>query len=115
MVIECVGRPETWEMAISLARKAGRVSLFGGCPADTRIRIDAHRVHYDELTLKGTFHHTPQTFRRALDLIASGDVPAREFIQRRVSLQEVPSILAELASGKGVVKTAIVPSGVPLQ
>jgi L-iditol 2-dehydrogenase len=109
MVIECVGRPEAWELAISLARKAGRVSLFGGCPADTSIRLDTHRIHYDEITLKGTFHHTPRTVRRALQLIACGQVPARDFIQRRASLLELPGILAELAAGSGPVKTAILP------
>lgn len=109
VVIECVGRPETWEQAIGLARKAGRVSLFGGCPADTAIRVDTHRVHYDELTLKGTFHHTPQTVRKALALIGSGQIPARDFIQRRATLTDLPGILAELASGIGGVKTAIFP------
>jgi len=110
MVIECVGRPEVWELAISLARKAGRVSLFGGCPANTSIKVDTQRVHYDEITLKGTFHHTPATVRRALELIASGDVPAGDFIQRRADLQELPEVLAELASGCGGVKTAILAS-----
>ena len=69
-VIEAVGRPEAWEQAIALVRKAGTVSLFGGCPAETFVRLDTHRVHYDELTLVGAFHHTPDTFRQALELIA---------------------------------------------
>lgn len=111
MVIECVGRPDVWETAVSLARKAGRVSLFGGCPADTSVRVSTHRIHYDELTLKGTFHHTPTTVRAALALIAGGQVPAREFIQRRAPLTEVPAILAELAAGRGGIKTAVVPGG----
>ena len=110
MVVECVGRPEAWEIAISLARKAGRVSLFGGCPAGTSVMVDTHRIHYDEIALKGTFHHTPSTVRRALQFIASGEVPARDFIQRRAPLSEVPGILAELAAGSGPVKTAILPA-----
>ena len=108
-VIECVGRPEAWEMAISLARKAGRVSLFGGCPAGTSIRVDTHRIHYDEIALKGTFHHTPQTVREALALIANGSVPAADFIQREAPLSQLPAILAELATGSGAIKTAILP------
>lgn len=106
-VIECVGRPEAWESAVALARKAGRVSLFGGCPANTSIQVDTHRIHYDELTLRGTFHHTPATVRRALALIADGSVPARDFIQREAALAELPAILAELAAGRGAVKTCI--------
>ncbi len=109
MVIECVGRPEAWELAISLVRKAGRVSLFGGCPADTSVRLDTHRLHYDELTLKGTFHHTPETVRRALHLIATGQVPALQFVQCEASLADLPAILAELAAGGGAIKTAILP------
>ena len=109
VVIEAVGKPETWEQAISLARKAGTASLFGGCPAGTSISVDAHRVHYDEITLKGAFHHTPQTIRRALELIASGEVPASEFIQQHAPLSELPQILAGLAVGTGPIKAALIP------
>jgi len=109
VVIECVGRPESWETAIAVARKAGRISLFSACPADTAIQVDTHRIHYDEITLKGTFHHTPATVRQALDHIASRRVPAAEFIQRRAPVSQLPQILAELAAGGGPVKTAIQP------
>lgn len=109
-VIEAVGIPQAWETAIALARKAATVSLFGGCPADTSIRVDTHRIHYDELTLKGTFSHTPATFRKSLQLIADGSVPARKFIQQRAPLAELPAVLASLAHGSNsAVKTCIVP------
>lgn len=109
-VIEAVGRPEAWEQAIALVRKAGTVSLFGGCPADTFVRLDTHRVHYDELTLVGAFHHTPETFQRALGLIACGDVPARAFLQQTAPLTAVPAVLASLLDGSnGAVKTVIRP------
>lgn len=109
-VIEAVGRPEAWEQAIALVRKAGTVSLFGGCPAETLVRLDTHRVHYDELTLVGAFHHTPDACRQALDLIASGAVPARLFLQQTASLAALPSVLASLLDGSnGGVKTIIRP------
>ena len=111
-VIEAVGRPEAWEQAIAIARKAAIVNLFGGCPAGTSIPLDTHRIHYEELTLKGTFHHSPRTFAAALRLIANGDVPAREFIQQRAPLSALPEILASLANGtNSAVKVAIDPTG----
>ncbi len=107
-VIEAVGRPEAWEMAIALARKAGTVSLFGGCPADTSIEVDTHRIHYDEVSLVGTFHHTPATIRKALALLASGDVPAEAFIAAHASLKDLPHVLASLADGSNrAIKTSI--------
>jgi L-iditol 2-dehydrogenase len=109
-VIEAVGRPEAWEQAIALVRKAGTVSLFGGCPAETFVRLDTHRVHYDELTLVGAFHHTPETFRQALDLIARGDVPAPAFLQQTAPLTALPTVLTSLLNGSnGAVKTVIQP------
>ena len=109
-VIEAVGTPAAWETAIALARKAATVSLFGGCVKGAKAMLDTDRVHYDELTLKGTFHHTPHTFRRAVEFIINGDVPAREFISQRAPLEALPALLADLAHGKTrAVKIAIHP------
>ncbi len=111
-VIEAVGSPQAWETAIAIARKAATVSLFGGCPANTSITVDTHRIHYDELTLKGTFSHTPATFRKALQLIADGSVPAHKFIQQRAPLSDLPTVFASLANGSnGAIKTCILPPG----
>lgn len=110
-VIEAVGTPAAWENAIALARKAATVSLFGGCPADTSIALDTHRLHYDELTLKGTFHHTPQTIRAALKLIADGDLPARAFIQQHAPLADLPRVFASLLNGNSAIKVAIQTGG----
>ena len=107
LVVEAVGLPEVWEQAIACARKAGCVSLFGGCPAGSAVSVDTHRIHYEELTLRGTFHHTPAAIRTALALIASGEVPARDFLQSRAALTAVPAVLASLARGGGAVKTVI--------
>lgn len=110
-VIEAVGLPEAWEMAIAMARKAATVSLFGGCPANTHVKIDTHRIHYEELTLKGTFHHTPSTFRTALRLLAEGSVPAKVFLQHYAPLVDLPQILACFAKGTfPAIKVVIDPS-----
>ena len=109
-VIEAVGVGLAWETAIALARKAATVSLFGGCPTGTTVLLDTHRIHYDELTLKGTFHHTPQTVRAALKLICDGLVPAHEFIGGHAPLSELPRILDGYAHGTlSAIKTAILP------
>ena len=83
-VIEAVGKAEAWEQAIAIARKGSVVSLSAD-PADTAVNVETHRIHYDEVTLKGSFHHTPATFRAALNLIASGKAPASRFIQQELA------------------------------
>ncbi|MCX7826502.1 MAG: zinc-binding dehydrogenase [Verrucomicrobiae bacterium] len=109
VVIESVGLPATWEQAIALVRKGGRVQLFGGCPAGTHVSVDTQRWHYEQLTLLSSFHHTPQHMRRALDLLASGAVPGAKFIGRTEPLVRLPDVLQELAVSRDVCKIAIKP------
>ncbi len=108
-VIEAVGRPETWCEAVKLVRPAGRVNLFGGCPKGTELRVDTTRLHYEEIRIIASFHHTPSTVRRAHELLCEGRVPAFALIREGRSLFDLPEILEELRAGNPPPKTAILP------
>jgi len=111
VVIEAVGLPATCELAIQAVRKGGVVNLFGGCPADTRIGIDSQRLHYQELTIKSTFHHTPESVRKAFRLIADGHVDPNAFITGEEPLDRLPEVLGKMARGGEGLKTAILTWG----
>lgn len=70
IAVDCTGQPGVWSDAIESVRPGGLVNLFGGCAPGTSITLDTHLVHYSELTLKGVYHHRPETFRRALILLS---------------------------------------------
>ncbi len=116
IVAECVATPETWEQAVAMVRKGGTVNLFGGPPSGTKVAFDTNRLHYGDITLKASFHHTPATCRRAFDLIASGAVQAADFITARAALADVPDVFRRMmvrsAEGRLDIKTAILPVGV---
>jgi len=111
VVIEAVGQPETSEAAIRAVRKGGLVNLFAGCPAESRIAIDSQRLHYQELTIKSTFHHTPESVRKAFRLIADGHVDPNAFISGEASLDCLPEVLQRMARGGDGLKTAILTWG----
>jgi L-iditol 2-dehydrogenase len=111
VVIEAVGLPETCEAAIRAVRKGGVVNLFAGCPTDTRVGIDSQRLHYQELTIKSTFHHTPESVRKAFRLIADGHVDANAFITGQEPLDRLPGVLDRMARGADGLKTAILTWG----
>ena len=106
-VIEAVGKPETWEAAVQLARKGGKVNLFGGCPADTFVSLSTVLLHYSNLTLFSSFHHTPRAIRRALELIETGSVPAPLFVDGEGTLDQLPDLFRSMASENRSVKTFI--------
>jgi L-iditol 2-dehydrogenase len=107
VVIEAVGKPETWEAAVHLVRKGGTVNFFGGCPSGTTVALDTTRIHYSNLKLLASFHHTPRTIRRALEHIEAGLVRAADFVDGECSLNELPTLFQSMASGNRAVKTLV--------
>lgn len=102
VAIECVGLPEIWERMFNIVRKGGTVNLFGGCKAGTTINIDTRRLHYDELKVIGVFHHTPEYFRQAYELIASGKIDVEKLITHVMPLSQTEQALEAVASGSAI-------------
>ena len=108
-VIEAVGSPRTWEWAIQMVRRGGTVNLFGGCPRGSKVEFDPTALHYSEITIKSTFHHTPRFIREALDAVARGEVRATDFITGEIPLQELPGLFEHMKHRNGEQKTAVIP------
>jgi L-iditol 2-dehydrogenase len=109
IAIEAVGVPEAWQEAVELVRKGGTVNFFGGCAVGTQVTLDTNRIHYSDITLRATFHHTPAICRKALDLIASGRFQAGAFITGHAHLYELNRVFEKLMNRSSEIKTAIVP------
>jgi len=114
VVIEAVATPATWEWAVDMVRKGGVVNFFGGPPSGTSVALDTNRLHYGDITLKASFHHTPATCRTAFALLAGGRFLADEFITGQASLNAVPEVFARMlsrpaAGAKAEIKTVIYP------
>jgi L-iditol 2-dehydrogenase len=109
VVVEAVGRPEAWEWAIDMVRKGGTVNFFGGCASGTKVNLDTQRLHYSEITLKATFHHTPETVRRAFALISERKIKATDYITGEAPLSRLQQVLKHMMNRNGDIKTAIIP------
>jgi L-iditol 2-dehydrogenase len=96
LVFEAVATPEAWQWAVQMVRKGGVVNWFGGPPAGTEVKLDTNLIHYTDLTLKASFHHTPGTVRRAFEMIASGRFNAEAFLTGTASLDDVPQVFERM-------------------
>jgi L-iditol 2-dehydrogenase len=107
-VIECAGTPETWRLASGLAATGGRVLLFGGCAAGTRVDFDAYRIHYEEVDHIGAFHYTPTAVLEAKRMLENGDVAAHLLITHELPLERLHDAL-ELVASRAAIKVAVLP------
>ncbi|MBE9031094.1 alcohol dehydrogenase catalytic domain-containing protein [filamentous cyanobacterium LEGE 11480] len=108
IVIEATGKPQAWELAIACGRPGSTVNLFGGCPGGTTISVNTEQLHYNELTLKGVFHNTPEFVRSALDFIAQGTAPLELLLSDQQPLQNLGQVFNDMRD-RQVIKVAMRP------
>ncbi len=99
LVFEAVGRPETWRAATAAAAPGGVVVLVGGCPSGTDITLPSGPLHYEELELRGTFHHAPDEVDRALAVLAADDRLWQTLRGPTIPLERLPAALATPTGG----------------
>ena len=99
LVFEAVGRPDAWRQAVESALPGGVVVLVGGCPRGTEVALPTGAIHYDELELRGSFHHSRDEVDQALAALASGTVPWELLRGETISLEQLPAALATASGG----------------
>ena len=110
IAIEAVGKPSTWQMAVSMFRRGGTVNFFGGCPNESHVSLWTRRC----CTIRRSPARRASTTRRctsakALEAVARGDITARDFVNREEPLTNLLEVMRHLMSHNGHMKTAIIP------
>lgn len=96
VAVDATGVPEVWMDAMASVRPGGLVNLFGGCAPGTHVPLDTHWVHYNEITVKGVYHHRPATIRGALELLAQPGFKADLLLSGERSIEGVEDALRSM-------------------
>jgi len=94
VVFEAVGRPDAWRAAVQACAPGGCVVFVGGCAGDADAVLPTRPLHYDELDLRGAFHHSREEVDRALALLAGGALDWRSLSAGPIGLDDLGHVLA---------------------
>ena len=92
-VFEAVGRPDAWELAVQMVEPGGTVMFVGGCERTATVQVPTFRVHYEEVTLRGSYHHTPTHIGRALELLTDAAFDWAALVGPAVGLDALGDLL----------------------
>lgn len=106
--IDATGVPSVWQDAVACVRPGGVVNLFGGCPPGTRFSLDTALVHYNELTIKGAYHHRPATVLQALEMLRRKELDPRPLLSAEVPMDDLEKALRSMMS-KDALKVVVRP------
>jgi L-iditol 2-dehydrogenase len=108
-VIVACGSAEAQEQAVQMVAKRGSINLFGGLPKGSPPpRLDANLIHYKESSVVGTHGGSNRHCSIALAMIADGRIKAREYVSRRMPLNEYRAALG-IAEEKSGLKVFVTP------
>ncbi len=103
VVITATAANVTQEQAIAMAARNGRISFFGGLPkTNPTITCDSNVVHYRQLHIHGANGSAPEHNKRALEYIASGQVPVKDLITRHIPLTDVMEAFRIVEQGEAI-------------
>lgn len=108
LAVDTTGSPAVASSLLGKVAPGGALLLFAGMAGGSRVDVDAFRVHYEEVTVVGSFHYTPADADRALELLASGAIPFAALLSKRRPLAEWREAFDEVERGD-VMKVVLVP------
>ncbi len=88
-VITSLGDPKAIQSALPMVKKGGVINIFGGPPAGHTIQLDPRWIHYQEITITGSFASTPEDFRQAARLIIEREIDVAPLITHRFTLDSM--------------------------
>lgn len=100
IAIEAIGNPVTMRDAFSALRPGGRLVVIGY--SDQEVALNAGRVMYREMEIRGSLGCRPVDYPRVIELARAGRIEVASLVTARYSLDEINAGLDTLRAGRGI-------------
>lgn len=100
IAIEAIGSPVTMRDAFSTLRPGGRLVVVGY--SDQEVALNAGRVMYREMEVRGSLGCRPVDYPRVLELARTGRIEVASLVTARFPLEEINAGLDTLRAGRGI-------------
>lgn len=108
-VIEAVGTPQTYELALAMVRPGGRVAAFGITGADARITVKPYDFVLNELSMVGSCAGVGNDWTDAIKLIEYGRINPQPIFSLKVPLEGLEQALLEGKENQALLKIFVSP------
>ncbi|MDE3228407.1 MAG: zinc-binding dehydrogenase [Chloroflexota bacterium] len=100
IAIEAIGNPATIRDAFSTLRPGGRLVVVGY--SDQEVALNAGRVMYREMEIRGSLGCRPVDYPRVIELARVGRIEVASLVTARFPLEEINAGLDTLRAGRGI-------------
>ena len=89
IAVVSTSNPQAFEFAAKVVGKDSKINIFAGMPSGQLFPLDANWVHYNQISITGTFSSTPALLHEAAGIAAEKIVDLSKVITHHYSLIEI--------------------------
>jgi L-iditol 2-dehydrogenase len=88
-VVIATSNPVAFELATKVSGKNSKINIFAGMPSGQTFLLDANWLHYNQISITGTFSSTPKILKEATRIAADKMVDLSAIVTHKYSLPEI--------------------------
>jgi L-iditol 2-dehydrogenase len=88
-IIIATSDPTAFDFALKVAGKNSRINMFSGMTKGSNLSFDPNWLHYNQISITGSFSSTPSTLQEAVRLACNREIDLSKLISRSYSLADI--------------------------
>ena len=93
VIIVATSNPSAIDVAQKIASRNSKINLFAGTAKGVSVSLDPNWLHYNQITITGSFSSTPDMLQQAANVASTGDINLSSLISHRYSLANIKGAL----------------------
>ena len=89
IAIVATSNPAALEFATRIVGKDSKINVFAGMPSGQMFQLDANWLHYNQISVTGSFSSTPKMLQEAARIATEKIVDLSQIVSHRYSLEEI--------------------------
>jgi L-iditol 2-dehydrogenase len=89
LVVIATSNPVAFELATKVSGRNSKISLFAGMASGQTFLLDANWLHYNQISVTGTFSSTPKILKEATRIAADKTIDLSTIVTHSYSLPEI--------------------------
>lgn len=88
-IIIATSNPETLPFVKKVASKNSKINFFAGFSPDITFEVDPNWLHYNQVSIFGSFSSTPDMLLKAAKLASDGEIDLSKIVTEKCSLNQI--------------------------
>ena len=102
LVVIATSNPVAFELATKVSARNSKISLFAGMASGQKFLLDANWLHYNQISVTGTFSSTPKILEEATRIASDKTIDLSTIVTHRYSLTEIEKAIDATEKYRGL-------------